>query len=264
MDEETIMTLIQKIFAVLGIFVFSGLIVAQSKDPNNPTPVTGNVFSGQSGPEGGLFYFSYLAPKGTLKVSVFGQSNEYSTPIRVNVLNKPGGSSHGEIYVVATKQGVTESKTYGFGNKQNVIFTVDLNKDSTLKWQKYTVTLGGAGPIKIPGKKGLPDLTIQSFDFDPSNDKAVVVNVLNKGTIAKGAIKLELTIRKIGASAVGRKFSVDIDQIGPGQKAVTIDASTILPKNVRLQDTTFKIIVDATAIITESNETNNEIWHNLK
>lgn len=254
-----------KIVAVLGIFVLSGLALSQSKDPNNPTPVTSNVFSGQSGPEGGLFYFRYVAPKGPLKVSVFGQTNEYSTPIRVNVLNKPGGTSHGEIYVVATKQGVTESKTYGLGNKQTIIFSVDLNKDSTLKWQKYTVTLGGAGPIKIPGKKGLADLTVASFNFDPANDKVVVVNVLNKGTAASGACKLELTIRRIGTAAVGRKFSVDIQPVNAGQSRTAIlDVSTILPRNVRLQDTTFKLVIDSTEIVSESAETNNETWHNLK
>ena len=45
-------------------------------------------------------------------------------------------------------------KSYSFGNKQTVIFSVRLEKDSTLKWQKYKVNLGSGGII-IPDKKGL-------------------------------------------------------------------------------------------------------------
>lgn len=37
------------------MLVLSGLAFAQSKDINNPTPVTSNTFQGKSGSEGGVF-----------------------------------------------------------------------------------------------------------------------------------------------------------------------------------------------------------------
>jgi hypothetical protein len=40
--------------------------------------------------------------------------------------------------------------------------------------------------------------------------------------------------------------------------------TNILPNNVSLKDTTFKLIADATKNVPESNEKNNETWHNLK
>ena len=262
---------LKHISAVLGIVMFSGLAFAQSKDANNPTPIISNVFEGQIGPEGGIYYYSHVVPKGTLKVTVTGQTNEYSTPIRVNVHKKPGSDSLGEIYVIADDNPKTESRSYSFANPQTVIFSVRLEKDSTLKWQKYKVTLGtgpiiipGKKGIMIPGKKGLPDLTAKEYDFVSANDKAVQVRLTNSGGSASGVSKLELTVRKINNSAVGRVLTVDIPVINPGEtKFITIDVSRILPKSVRLQDTTFKFIVDSGNAVNESNETNNETWHNL-
>jgi subtilase family serine protease len=140
-----------------------------------------------------------------------------------------------------------------------------LEKDSTLKWQKYKVTLGASSTIIIPGKKGLPDLSINAYNFIPlNNDKALSVQVTNNGSKNSSACKLELTVRKINGTAVGRTISVNIPAIGAGEtKLIAVDAASILPKNVSLKDTTFKIIVDSAKTVAESDETNNEKWHNL-
>lgn len=44
---------------------------------------------------------------------------------------------------------------------------------------------------------------------------------------------------------------------------IPVDATNILPKTVSLKDTTFKVVADTTNINAESNEGDNEKWHNL-
>ena len=110
----------------------------------------------------------------------------------------------------------------------------------------------------------LPDLKVRQFLFVPSDDKRVRVQIVNYGKKVSTPCRLELTVRKINGTAVGRTTIATIPAIQPGQGDwLNIDASGILPKNVSLKDTTFKLIADSTKIIAESNETNNEVWHNL-
>ena len=110
----------------------------------------------------------------------------------------------------------------------------------------------------------LPDLKVRQFLFVPSDDKRVRVQISNGGKKASAACRLELTVRKINGAAVGRTIHVTIPAIQPGQGDwLNIDAASILPKNVSLKDTTFKLIADSTKIVAESNENNNEVWHNL-
>lgn len=272
-----------KIYAVFVVILLSGIVFAQSKDPNNPTPITSNTFEGKMGSEGGTFYYSYVAPKGGLKVTVTGQTNEYTSPIRVNVYKKVGGDSLGEIYVIADKKTKTESKSYSFLAKQTIILSVRLEEDSTLKWQKFTVSLaptggkiiipgktgqiiipGKTGQILIPGKKGLPNLTVTEYQFVPSNNKGLRIKVENTGNTASSASTLQLTVRKINGNAVGRTLSVDVPVISAGGfKWISVNTVKILPKSVSLSDTTFKLIADFAETVTESNESDNEKWHNL-
>jgi hypothetical protein len=109
-----------------------------------------------------------------------------------------------------------------------------------------------------------PDLTVRQYQFAPTNDKALRVNVANIGAAAAGASVLRLTIRKIKGVSVGRTMEAPVPAI-PKNSAdwVTLDASGILPKDVSLKDTTFKINLDVTTVVNESNENNNEKWHNL-
>ena len=48
----------------------------------------------------------------------------------------------------------------------------------------------------------------------------------------------------------------------PGKSILLhIDANSILPNDVSLKDTNFKLNADGTGIVAESNEGNNEVWH---
>jgi hypothetical protein len=109
-----------------------------------------------------------------------------------------------------------------------------------------------------------PDLKIRQFLFPPANDKALRVQVENVGAAASSPCRLILTVRKINGIAVGRKTHVNVPALAPGKQIwLVVNAKSILPNNISLESTTFKLNVDGTGIVAESDETNNESWHNL-
>ncbi len=110
----------------------------------------------------------------------------------------------------------------------------------------------------------MPDLIVRGNEFEFVGNKAVNVYVSNNGDAPSKRCLVELTVRKIGNSSVGRQKRATIPVIQPGQFVkIPMDASSILPNAVSLKDTTFKVIADSTNLNAESNEGNNEKWHNL-
>jgi len=110
----------------------------------------------------------------------------------------------------------------------------------------------------------LPDLKIKQYEFDSYSDKRLRVQVANYGKAASKPCRLELTVRKINGSAVNRTASETIPAIEPGKEEwVTLNTSGILQAAISLKDTTFRLTADETGIVAESNEDNNETWHNL-
>ena len=108
------------------------------------------------------------------------------------------------------------------------------------------------------------DLLIREFVFPADNDKAVRVRIVNGGSVASALCVLRLTVRKINGVPVGRIVEIKLPPLAPGKDTwLVIGASNILPRNVTLASTTFKLNADATSIVTESDEANNEVWHNL-
>lgn len=194
-----------------------------------------------------------------------GQTDYYSVLISVDI-QKKSGDKIGNVTVNVDEQEKSKSESFNIDSQQTVILVVTLQKDSAIKWQNFKVTLG-AGKVTNPVEEnpnGLADLSVKQFNFDVRNNKRLKVEVSNNGTLASSSCKLELTIRKINGSAVGRTISVDIPALNPGEtKMIIVDAASILPKNVSLKDTTFKLITDSGNTVNESNETNNEKWHNL-
>jgi hypothetical protein len=110
----------------------------------------------------------------------------------------------------------------------------------------------------------MPDLIVRGNEFEFVGNKMVNVYVSNNGDTASKRCVLELTVRKIGDAAVGRVKRATIPAIPPGKYVkILVDATSILPNAVNLKDTTFKVVADSTNINAESNEDNNEKWHNL-
>ena len=110
----------------------------------------------------------------------------------------------------------------------------------------------------------VPDLRISEFVFPPVNEKVVRVHIVNSGGAASAVCALRLTVRKINGVPVGRVIEVKLPPLAAGKdKWLLINAKSILPNNVSLESTTFKLNADATSIVVESDEANNEVWHNL-
>lgn len=117
----------------------------------------------------------------------------------------------------------------------------------------------GKGP-----QRSQPDLRIRDVKFDRSNPKVVQVVVGNAGQGIAGASKLQLTVRRIHGTSVGRQTHVKTPPLKFSESAVIlIDATSILPSSVMLKDTTFRLDADSDDAVNESNETNNLVWHNL-
>lgn len=111
----------------------------------------------------------------------------------------------------------------------------------------------------------MPDLIVRGNEFEFVGDKIVNVYVSNNGDAASKRCILELTVRKIGDASVGRVTKATIPAIQPGKfTKIPVNATSILPNAIKLKDTTFKVIADSTNINAESNEDNNEKWHNLQ
>ena len=110
----------------------------------------------------------------------------------------------------------------------------------------------------------LPDLKVRQFQFLPRSKKMVRVQVVNYGKATAAPSILRLTVRRINGTPVGRVMEVKLPPIKKQQaKLVLVNAKSILPNSVALKDTTFRFNVDATKAVVESNESNNETWHNL-
>lgn len=131
-------------------------------------------------------------------------------------------------------------------------------------WQPLDAQEPPPPPLRPVPVRARPDLVVREYQFPPTYDKGLRVNVSNIGTAAAGASVLRLTVRKIKGIAVGRTMEINVPAIAAGQNDwVTLDAKNILPNDVSLKDTTFRLNADATTLVSEANETNNEKWHNL-
>lgn len=131
--------------------------------------------------------------------------------------------------------------------------------------QPWVAVLGDSAKV---GETNWPaasaDLRIREFVFTDANDKAVRVHIVNTGGAASVLCILRLTVRKINGVPVGRVADVKLPPLAPGKDTwMVINAKSILPNNVSLESTTFKLNADANSIVTESDEANNEVWHNL-
>jgi hypothetical protein len=121
-----------------------------------------------------------------------------------------------------------------------------------------------AAPPSTSTVAPMPDLIVRGNEFEFAGDKMVNVYVSNNGDAPSKRCVLELTVRKIGDASVGRVTRATIPALQPGKFAkIPVNATNILPNAVKLKDTTFKAVADSTNLNAESNEGNNEKWHNL-
>lgn len=110
----------------------------------------------------------------------------------------------------------------------------------------------------------LPDLQIKKFLSTPAAPQKLKVYVTNAGKLGSAPCVLRLTVRKINGTSVGRVTEIKVPALAAGKgEWVFIDAASILPKSVALNDTTFRLDIDPEDAIDEINEKNNQVWYNL-
>ncbi|BDM77468.1 CARDB domain-containing protein [Acaryochloris marina] len=108
------------------------------------------------------------------------------------------------------------------------------------------------------------DLKVRQYRFSRRSTKRIKIQVANVGLRAARPTVLRLTVRRIDGTPVGRMMKIKVPVINGRQTQwVSLNAAQILPKTVALKDTTFRIDVDSTNFVKESNEKNNTTWHNL-
>ncbi len=127
-------------------------------------------------------------------------------------------------------------------------------------------TSGDTGAIErnVVAVTTTADLSISKFVFITGNEKVVRVHVVNSGGAPAPLCILRLTVRKINGIPAGRTTEIKLPPMAAGKdRWLLINAGRILPHNVSLEATTFKLNAVATSIVAESDEANNEVWHNL-
>lgn len=123
----------------------------------------------------------------------------------------------------------------------------------------------GIGNLKVKKTDDAPDLIIGKFSLVNTNDKALRVHVQNDGKKPAGANRLLLTVGKINGVVVNRKKVVTVPPLENGKGVwLFINATSILPNDVAIKSTYFRLTVDATQIIAESGESNNNEYYTGK
>lgn len=114
-----------------------------------------------------------------------------------------------------------------------------------------------------PIQPNRPDLKIRQYKFTPIGRKHVRVQVANYGKLAARPNVLQMTVREINGTAVARRVQVKVPMLKGGESQwILVDAKSILPQSVALQQTKFRLDADATDRVSERNENNNTAWHN--
>ena len=210
-NTKSILHVVSESCLLLCLFMtLCGQTRAQSTDPANPTPITSSTVSGQAKSGGATYYYRFNALQGSVKITLTGQTDNYSTQFEADVVNM-AGTDLGDIYVSASDTAQSSSQKFSFDSAQPVNIIVKLSKDNSLVWQKYIITLSGAisfgnqgGGNSGGGNKGnpsasLPDLKVTDVQIGGNGgNKATVIisNACNGDVQASGSIRVKLTIYK--------------------------------------------------------------------
>lgn len=123
---------------------------AQSTDIDNPTALTSNVIEGENEGENETLYYSFTATKGDVKITFDGKTKNYSTWIKVDLLNEDGSSELFSLEGVATSTGKRTVGTKRFLREQKVMLRVSIDKDALMGFVNYKIRLDGAVKLDTP------------------------------------------------------------------------------------------------------------------
>jgi hypothetical protein len=252
---------------ILLLAAFCALANAQSTDPANPTLITSKKVEGKGSGAGATYYYRYPAKKGSVKISLAGQTDNYATQFEADLTNDYGVDL-GKIYVSASDQQKHTLQVFNFAKDQPVNIVVKLSKDDTLKWQYFSLTFGGAGDAGVIATgsepepaQSAPDLVVSEIIFDQSPGQ-IRVRVMNVGNAASSACFLALISGAKDPSIVTKRrvWSINIPALDAGKGFSTVvDVWPLTQTNGP-----WKAIVDRSNSVEESNETNNSFTHPLQ
>jgi len=121
----------------------AGVVNAQSEDQDNPTPLTSNVITGEGDGKATTYYYSFTAGPGDVKVTVDGKTDNYSSPLRVKLMDE-NGKDLLDVYVVANNPSKREVGQRRFVRQQKVIMSVSMNDDAQVKLMSFKIKLDDA------------------------------------------------------------------------------------------------------------------------
>ena len=130
-------------------FALVGSAIGQSTDIDSPTPLYANVVDGEGDGKGETIYYYFTATKGDVKVTVDGKTNNYSTPLRVSLLDEDGKELL-PVYVVANDTGKREVATKRFVREQKILLKISTQDDKDVKLLTYKIKLDGAVKFETP------------------------------------------------------------------------------------------------------------------
>ena len=136
------------ILAILSL-TFRAETRAQSNDIDSPTALTSNVVEGEGDGKAETVYYSFIATKGDVKITVDAKTDDRSTPLRVALLDADGKELL-PIYVVAKGAGAREVGTKRFVRDTKVILKIRMDDDKDVKLLTYKIKLDGAVKFEEP------------------------------------------------------------------------------------------------------------------
>lgn len=161
---------------------------AQSNDIDNPTPLTSKIIDGEGDGTAETIYYSFMAGKGEVKITVDAKTDDRSTPLRVALLDEDGKELL-PIYVVAKGSGSREVGTKRFVRDTKVLLKIRMDDDRDVKLLTYKIKLDGA--VKID------TLSIEQPTNSPLTTNANASANAATTTESTTHVKKEKTIDKI-------------------------------------------------------------------
>ncbi|KST61824.1 CARDB domain-containing protein [Mastigocoleus testarum] len=191
------------------------------------------------------------------------QTEESSTKNQTSEQTQTEETSDNETTVEEPAEEIEKSqpseKCLNGGEHINIGGIISISNCHKLK-NSDSFTQPNRKPIRRRRKK--PDLVIRKVRFSKARAKVIRVLVSNIGNAPAKSNILKLTIRSIKGKNVRRTIKVIAPRLKKKQsKWIVIRAKKLLPKKVKIQNTKFRLFIDAGKVIREKNEKNNIYWH---
>lgn len=132
-------------------------------------------------------------------------------------------------------------------------------------WVRSVSLLGSVSLLSVAGAGWaalFPDLVVSDYTFPNAQPQSVIVTIANQGNAPVGKSILYLEVTQINGTQANRYTRVQVPPIGVNNVVtVNVDASSLLPNTVDLENTRFYLEADFGNNIPEMDELNNRLGH---